>query len=72
MAVKENKYICKTCKYYTSEKCPMFKSTGEYEVYDSDINRDCWTDDNEVELTEKEKQDIAGDIEMHRKFVEDL
>jgi len=34
----------------------------KYEIYASS--------DNEVELTDEEKDAIEGDIEMHRKFVE--
>ena len=69
-ATKENDYICGTCKYYVSEDCPMFKKMGEYEVYDSDISRDCWTDPVEVEQTEDEKRANAGCDEAHRIMVE--
>ena len=69
MEVKE-KYTCETCKYYVSDDCPMFKKMGEYEVYDSGIRRDCWTDDNEPEPTEEEKRENAGCDEAHRIMVE--
>ena len=65
-----NKCICGNCNYYNSEDCPMFKTTGEYEVYDSDINRDCWTDPNDNRLTKEEEDDIIGDREAHRIMVE--
>ncbi|MDP2364407.1 MAG: hypothetical protein Q8M94_11650 [Ignavibacteria bacterium] len=63
-------YICGNCKYYDSDICEC-SLHPEYEDMFEEDTCDDWTDDNEVELTEEEKQDIAGDIEAHRRMVED-
>ena len=61
-------YICGTCKYYNSDLC-YCEVTGEFDLYEQDTCDD-WTDDDEVELTEEEKDAIEGDIEAHRRMVE--
>jgi len=42
----------------------------EYGVMLEEDTCDDWTDDNEVELTDEEKDVIEGDIEAHRRMVE--
>jgi len=61
-------YICGTCKYYDCDECYCMV-TGEFEMYEQDTC-DNWTDPEEVELTDDEKQENAGDIEAHRIMVE--
>ena len=68
MPVKENDYVCGTCKFYNSDLC-YCEVTGEFDLYEQDTC-DGWTDDNEVELTKKEMADIAGDKEAHCRMVE--
>ena len=67
-ALKENNYICGTCKYYNTKDCEVYKKywclLNDYDTCDD------WTDDNEVEPTEEEKADIVGDREAHRRMVE--
>jgi len=69
MKTKENDYICGTCKYYDRDDCYCM-ARGEREVYELDTC-DGWTDPDEVEPTEDEKRANAGDIECHRRIVED-
>ena len=72
MKVNENDYTCGTCKYigyceYLTEEYTC-KISGE-EVSELDTCDD-WTDPEEVELTDDEKQENAGDDEAHRTMVE--
>jgi len=63
------KYICGTCKYWDCDE-DYCMATGNHEMYEQDTC-DGWEDDNEVELTDEEKKEIVGDIEAHRRMVED-
>ena len=67
-ATKENDYICGNCKYWDSDLgyCEL---TGDFDLVELDTCDD-WTDPDEVELTEDEKQGIIGDIRAHRIMVE--
>ena len=68
MPVKEKEnYICDTCKHKKS--CPQAWSFDKQDLDNID-QITCGEYEAEVELTDDEKSDIAGDIEMHRKFVE--
>jgi len=62
MKVKENVYTCKTCRWFGNEDCLC---TDEW------CHCDGWTDPDEVEPTDDEKREIIGDLEYHRKVVED-
>ena len=68
MPVKENDYICKNCKYDYTKDCEVYKNKGCWLNDYATCNG--WTDPDEVELTDDEKSDIAGDIEAHRIMVE--
>ena len=68
MNVKENEYICKTCKYNYTKDCFVYEHHG-YWLNDY-ATCDGWTAPDKVELTEGEKADVAGDIEAHRIMVE--
>ena len=62
-------YICGECRYRNSflRECEIHP---EYGVMCEEDTCDDWTDDNEVELTDEEKDAIEGDIEAHRIMVE--
>jgi len=62
-------YICGTCKYRNSDMCEC-EIHPEYGVMCEEDTCDDWADDNEVELTDEEKDAIKGDIEAHRRMVE--
>ena len=64
----EKLYICGLCRHYDSDNCYCM-ATGKYEIYEEDTC-DGWEDDNEVELTKEEKDDIVGDMKAHRRMVE--
>jgi len=68
MSIKDDDYVCGTCKFYNSDLC-YCEVTGEFDLYEQDTC-DGWTDDNEVELTDEEKRDIKGDRKAHRIMVE--
>jgi len=61
-------YICGMCRYWDSDFMYCWKDERHYA--EEQDTCDDWTDNNEVELTDEEKDAIKGDIEMHRKFVE--
>ena len=66
-------YICGNCKHFKvygffdveSYKCGI---SGEATTPNNTC--DDWTDNNEVEPTDEEKDAIEGDIECHRRMVE--
>ena len=62
-------YTCGTCKHRNSDMCEC-EIHPEYGVMLEEDTCDDWTDDNEVELTDEEKDVIEGDIEAHRRMVE--
>ena len=62
MSIKDD-YICGTCKYYNGDLC-YCEVRSEFDLYEQDTCED-WTDDNEVELTDDEKDDIRGDRKAH-------
>ena len=63
-------YICGTCKHYGLYYDFDYHCSLTGELKDDFDTCDDWTDDNEVELTDEEKDAIEGDIECHRRMVE--
>ena len=71
----KKKEICETCKFiqyfnYYDTEIVSCEVSGE-KTHEKDEACEDWVANNEVELTDDEKSDIAGDIEAHRKMVED-
>jgi len=66
MKLKENDYICGTCKHYDCVNlyCELM---GEY-GYEEDDACLSWTDPEEVELTDEEKREIIGDRKAHERM----
>ena len=69
MKVKENVYTCGTCKHYNADE--YYCELHEAPYYSKWDTCDGWTDPDEVEPTDDEKREIIGDLEYHRKVVED-
>ena len=65
--VKENDYICDTCKHKKS--CPQAWSFDQKDLDDIDQTA-CGDYEEEVELTDEDKAGIVGDIECHRRMTE--
>ena len=65
-------YICGTCKYKSTKDCYEYQNNGKFNGYFINGHATCdgWTDPDEPELTEQEKDDIRGDREAHRIMVE--
>ena len=65
-------YICKTCKHVYTKDCFEYQNNGKFNGYFVNDYATCdgWTDPNEVELTEDEKQSIIGDKKAHEIMVE--
>ena len=63
-------YICGTCKHYGLHYDNDYHCNVTGKIKDEQDTCDGWTDNNEVELTDKEKDAIEGDIEAHRIMVE--
>ena len=69
--LKENDYICGTCKHY----CYCYDDDDNYcritgEFHDEYNTCDGWTDPDEPDLTEEEQRANAGCDEAHRIMVE--
>ena len=68
MKVKENDYICGTCKHKYTKDCFVYQH-NEYWLNDY-ATCIAWTDPDEVEQTDDEKRANAGCDEAHRIMVE--
>ena len=66
--VKENDYTCGTCKHYNHKEDNCWLAR---DMFFTAVEHCCiYWEEEEVELTEDEKREIAGDIEAHRRMVE--